>query len=174
MSNNPHKTVCANSNGIITSFRDSNKHKFIAYDRTALTDVQLYGPQKPYRVQNPGRLNPVQQKLYAEHLYGLNYFTEEEVAKMPNKRRFQIMHAYKKVQRVLNLWKQEIAGKRADAFLRYLCPNSPITKTFLAVQGTDPELLDTHSFKDLGITQHMIAEKLVDSRLLPANFFELS
>lgn len=173
MSHNPHKTVSANSRGIITSFRDSNKHKYIAYESTALTDLQLYGPQKPQRMQHSGRLNKVQQKLYAEHLYGLNYFTAEELAEMPNKKRFQIMHAYKKVQRVLNLWKQEIAGRRADAFLKYLCPNSPVTKVFLATQGTDPELLDTHTFKELGISQQMIAEKLVDAGLLPVNFFLL-
>lgn len=174
MSYNPHKTVCANSNGIITSFRDTNKHKYIAYERSLLTKVQQYGPEKRYQPITEPHLNKVQQSLYAQHVYGLNYFTPEQLATMPEKQKFKIMHAYKKVQRALNIWKQEIAGKRADAFIKFLFPKSKIAEAFLAVQGTDPELHDTHTFKDLGITQIMIAERLVQLRLLPENFFELA
>jgi len=41
MSNNPHKAVSANSKGIIISFRDVNKHKFIPYESKMVKSIQI-------------------------------------------------------------------------------------------------------------------------------------
>ena len=174
MSKNPHKTVCATSRGIIMSFRDSYKHKFVTYDQQSpLYTLQVYGRVKYQEVEKPV-FNKVQQQLYAEIVYGLNYFSEEEKTRMSAKKRFGIMHAYKKAQKILNYWKQQLVNKRADNIMQKLFPHSPITKVFIETQGCNSTEVDTHTFKELGITQPMIAERLIAAKLLPADFFKLA
>lgn len=174
MPTNPHKTVCATSRGIVTSFRDSYKHKFITYDKQSpLYSLQVYARVKYQEVEKPV-FNKVQQQLYAEIVYGLNYFSEEEKTTMPAKKRFSIMQSYKKAQRVLNYWKQELVNHRADVIMQKLFPNSPVTKVFVRTQGCNNDYVDTHTFKELGINQIMIAERLVSAKLLPADFFKLA
>ena len=55
---NPHKTVSANSKGIVVSFGDVNKHKFIKYEPTAVEQIQLYGTVKYQKIEQVG-CNPI-------------------------------------------------------------------------------------------------------------------
>lgn len=160
MSKNPNKPVW--------------KSKFTTYDpQSPLHSIQLHARVRYQEVEKPV-FNKVQQKLYAEIVYGLNFFNEEEKAALPAKRRYRIMDAYKKAQRLLNGWKQQLVNNRADIIMQKLFPNSSITKAFYRTQGISHDYIDTHTFKELGINQTMIAEKLVEARLLPADFFELA
>lgn len=171
---NPHKTVSASSKGIIISFRDANKHMFLSYEKNpVLEDVQLHGHKQYQQLEAPV-FNKVQHKLYAQTVYGLSYFPTAEVEQMSKSKKLRIMARYAKTQRILNRWKQQIVHSKVDAFLLALFPHSPITKTLVDTQGYDREAKETHSFKDLGISQQAIADKLIEADLLPKNFYQLA
>jgi hypothetical protein len=44
----------------------------------------------------------------------------------------------------------------------------------VSIKGSDDSIKDKHSFKELGISKEMIANKLVESNLLPREFFKLT
>jgi len=171
---NPHKTVSANSKGIIVSFGDVNKHKFIKYEPTGVEQIQLYGTVKYQKIEQVG-FNPIQERLYAEALYGLNFYTAEELKAMPAEKKRSIMVLYARVQRMLNRWKQEIIWKQVDSLLISLFPRSPIIKFLSENEYYDRDLECPLTLRDLGITSEtVIAEKLIQSKLLPYNFFKLT
>jgi len=170
---NPHKTVSANSRGIIVSFRDINKHKFMAYDNQYVNDLQLKGRSR-YQQIEPPVFNFKQQQIYSEAVYGLNIFTKEDLQKMPATKKSAILNHFNKVQRFLNAWKQEIVSIKVDSFLLKLFPRSSVIKHMVEIKGSDDTLKDKHSFKELGISKKMIASKLIEAKLLPKEFFKLT
>ena len=170
---NHHKTVSANSRGIIISFKDINKHKFISYDNQSVNEVQLYG-RKKYQPIEPPVFNSKQQQIYSEAVYGLNIFTKEDLQKLPATKKAAIITHFNKVQRFLNAWKQELVNTKIDSFLLKLFPKSAIIKHMVKIKGADDSLKDKHSFKELGISKIMIANKLIEVRLLPKEFFKLT
>jgi hypothetical protein len=172
---NPNKTVSANSKGIVVSFGDVNKHKFIKYESSAVNKIQLYGTVKYQKIEQPG-FNPIQEKLYYEAVYGLNFYTTDEIKSMSVEKKRSIIVLYTRVQKLFNRWKQEIICKQVDAFFLALFPNSPFTK-FLVENSDyyDKNLECSLTLRDLGVTnERIIAEKLVESKLLPYNFFKLT
>jgi hypothetical protein len=173
MRNNPDKTVSANSRGIIISFRDVNKHKYIAYESKTVSDIQLYGKVKYQQVETPA-FNKIQQQIYSEALYGLSIYDEKQIALMAPAKKKAVTIIYNRVQRYLNSWKQELVNIQVDKFMMTLFPHSPITKQLAAVKGHDESLKCKNSFKELGITKAMIAKKLYQARLLPENFYQLA
>lgn len=169
---NPHKTVSASSKGIIISFRDANKHKFLPYENSVLEDIQINGHKNYQQLEQPA-FNKLQQKLYAEAVYGLSFYTTEQVEQMSKSKKLRVMAKYAKAQRILNRWKQEIVHDKVDALLLALFPKSPITKILVDVKGYDRQSRESHSFKELGLSQTDIADKLIEVNLLPENFYQL-
>lgn len=170
---NPHKTVCAGTKGIIISFRDANKHRFMPYENVQVEEIQSKGTVK-YQVLEQPPFNEIQQKLYAEAVYGLSYYSEKDVREMSKSKKLRLLAKYAKAQRVLNRWKQEIVYDRVDSFLLALFPNSAITKVLVDTKGYDRSSKDPHSFKELGLSPQDVASKLIEEKLLPQNFFQLS
>ena len=171
---NPNKTVSANSKGIVVSFGDVNKHRFIKYESTAVQQIQLYGTVKYQKIEHPG-FTPIQEQLYAEALYGLNFYTAQELKVMPAEKKRSVIVLYTRVQKLLNRWKQEIICKQVDSLLLAMFPNSPIVKFLSENEYYDKDLECPMSLRDLGITSEtVIAERLVQAKLLPYNFFKLT
>lgn len=171
--NNPNKTISANSKGIIISFRDVNKHKYIPYQSKTVESIQQYGKVKYQQLEQPV-FNRTQQKLYSEVLYGLDSLKPAELQELTHKRKFEIMHACKRVKHYLNKLKQEIVDKEVNDILSVLFPHSAIAKHMCSVTGYNRNYISKLSFKELGLTQQKIAEKLVEAGFLPANFFQLA
>lgn len=113
---NPHKTVCAGTEGIVISFRDANKHRFISYDNSLVDEIQTTGKVKYQDIEQP-LFNKTQQELYAETVYGLSYYSDKDVKKMSKTKKFRVITRYSKAQRVLNRWKQEIVYEKVDKLL---------------------------------------------------------
>lgn len=170
---NPHKTVCATSKGIIISFRDANKHKFLHYENPVLEEIQVNGHKKYQPLETPV-FNKIQQKLYAEAVYGLSFYTPDMLSQMSKAKKLRVLAKYAKAQRILNRWKQEIVHETVDRFLVTLFPNSPITKALVETKGYDRQSRECHSFKELGLSQEDVANKLIEVNLLPKNFYELT
>jgi hypothetical protein len=170
---NPHKTVSANSKGIIISFRDANKHKFLTYENLQVEELQIQGRTRYQELEKPV-FNKIQQKLYAETVYGLGYYSAQDVKLMPKSQKTRVLAKYAKAQRILNRWKQEIVYSKVDSILLALFPNSPITKILVDTKGYDRENKELHTFKELGLSQQDVASKLIEENLLPKNFYQLA
>jgi hypothetical protein len=173
MRNNPHKTVCAGTKGIIISFRDANKHRFMPYDNVQVQEIQTKGTVKYQPLEQPP-FNAIQQKLYAEAVYGLSYYSDQDVREMSKSKKLRVLARYAKAQRVLNRWKQEIVYEKVDSFLLALFPHSAITKALVETKGYDRSSRESHTFKELGLTPQDIASKLMEAHLLPQDFFQLA
>jgi hypothetical protein len=166
---NQHKTASANSKGVIISFRDTNKHQFVKYN-----EKPLYNNSRYYQKFDSPVFNNVQQKVYAEALYGLNVYSEDEIKTMSKNKKFKIENTQIQVQENLNLYKQEIVNNQMNGFLIKLFPNSKVVKQMCNENECDRTYINTLSFKELKITPVMIVERLIKSHLITNNFFQLT
>lgn len=140
--------------------------------KSTLSHIQQYGKVKYQPVEKP-IFNKEQQRLYAEVIYGLTIFKPEEISKLSPKRKYEIVTTFKKSQKILNEWKQEIINVKINGFLSKMFPKSKIVNQIISINGYDETSKCKHSFKELGLTQEMIAKKLVECGVLPNNFFQL-
>ena len=170
MVNKSNKTISVNSEGMIISFTDTKKHQFIKFEKM---DDFPKRKKENQELETPV-FNQRQQKMYAEALYGLSIYHENDVKKMPKNVVMRIITRCEAVQRTINRWKQEVSNSIVDKFLLDTFPNSPIVKQMVDVKGYDDTINCKLSFKDLGMNQLTIAKKLVDLHLLPQTFFELT
>ena len=108
-------------------------------------------------------------------LYGFKAYTKEEVAQMTEDMKINVTVTYTKAQRILRNWKQDITFSNLDRFLLSLFPKSPVIKAMCATTGHVDNISkeDEISFKDLGINQDQIVNKLIEFGLLPKNFYNL-
>jgi len=177
MSKNLNKTISANSNGIVISYGDANKHQFMKYETPAhVKKIQLEGIVKYQKIEKKFKMNPKQKDVYAKTIYGFKAYTQQEISTLSEQARIDVRTNYSKVQRILRNWKQDITFSNLDRFLLALFPNSPVIKIMcLATGHIDyiPEE-DEISFKDLGIKQEHIIAKLMQVELLPKNFYNLT
>lgn len=160
MSKNEHKTVCANTRGIIVSFRDVNKHKFVPYNRT-VEHKQLYGTVKYQSV-----FNKTQEKIYAQTVYGLDAFSYGEIKAMSVEQKSTIIRRYSIVQKVLSKLRNDFYEMNLLTLLKKVFHHSDLMQEFCKVETT-PILSDV-------LSQEQIAKVLVQKRLLPENFFQLA
>ena len=173
MKNNPNKVVMAGPNNFCISYADSKKHHWMNYESSVITkDIQSKVPNRLY--QEKLRLSPKQVKMYRLAVYGVEALTPEEFKVMSSSESDSIRKTQSRAQRLINLWKQEIVNRKLDGFLIKLFPNSSVIKHMVTIKGSDDSIKDKHSFKELGISKDMIANKLVESNLLPREFFKLT
>lgn len=171
---NPNKTISANSKGITINFGDVNKHKFVYYNNNneVVKRIQLNGTTKYQSIQQP-EFNKIQERLYTQAVYGLKAIPNEVLMEMRVEAIRNIQSIHTRAKHVINNYKQEQSNSMVDSFLSKLFPKSPIIKQMLNVKGTDPMIKVPISLKDLKITKHMLAQKLVEFKVLPENFFNL-
>lgn len=175
--NNQSKTISCNSNGLVISYGDANKHQFMRYETPShIKKIQLEGTVKYQKIEEQTKFSPKQKDLYDKVLYGFKAYTKEEVAQMSERAKINVTVTYTKAQRILRNWKQDITFSNLDRFLLSLFPKSPIVKAMCATKGHLDEISkeDEISFKDLGINQDAIANKLIEFGLLPKNFYQLT
>lgn len=171
---NPNKTISANSKGIVITFTDVNKHKFVYYnDNEFVKNIQIQGTAK-YQNLETFEFNKTQKRLYEQAVYGFKTLANETIMEMKPQqiKRFQEIH--NRAKAVINSYKQEISNDRINALLSKLFPKSNLVKQILDVKGVDPSIKIPISLKDLKITPRMLAEKLVEQGVLPQNFFKLT
>jgi hypothetical protein len=174
--NNQSKTVSCNSNGIVISYGDANKHQFMKYETPAhVKKIQLEGTVKYQKIEEKFKMNPKQKDVYAKTIHGFKAYTQQEISALSEQARLDVRTNYSKVQRILRNWKQDITFSNLDRFLLALFPNSPVIKAMCTTTGHIDDIPeeDEISFKELGIKQEHIIAKLMQVELLPKNFYEL-
>lgn len=173
---NPNKAVQATKRGIIISYADEKKSTMVPYDRTLLTQQQLYGSKhnnKSYQeIQEP--FNKAQRFLYRRALYGLAVYKPYQVQQMEQTEKFDIIKMHRRAQHVINVLKIDIINLWTKSFLSKLFWNSDMAKEFTDEKYDDYNEVCNMSFKDLGITEYMIADKLIANKILPDYFYQIT
>lgn len=173
MTNNPNKTITANSKGILISYGDGSRPRYIAYKSKEVAEIQQFGKVKYQPIDKPV-FNRTQKKLYSEVLYGIKTYDQEELMSLSQKDVLRINSLHRRAQFFLNRWKQEILDSRVNSLLSTLFPKSSMAKDMCSVKGYNRAHTNRQSFKELGLSQEMIASKLIEVGFLPNNFFQLA
>lgn len=168
---NSDKTISANSKGIVIYYGENKKHMFASYLNTHIKKIQLEGTTRYQKLEED--FNPRQQELYGIITRGFSYYEEKELIRMPKSQRIKIKIDYSRAKTLLNRWKQEIINETVDGFFINMFPKSKTAKQFANCKGFDDSIECTISFRDLGISDYLVARKLVEFKLLPQNFFNL-
>jgi hypothetical protein len=169
---NQEKTVSANSKGVIISYGDVKKHQFVRYD-SYVRKIQIEGTVR-YQKLESFEFNETQQRIFSTLVYGFEVIPDEQIKKLPAPIKKRIVANYAITNKLLNRWKQEIINEMVDGFLSKMFPKSKVTKQMIGLKGYDDTLKSTISFKELGISERSIANKLIEFDLLPKNFFNLA
>jgi len=142
-----------------------------------LEEFQLKGSNhkgKRYTNYEVEHFNEYQNFLYKRAVIGLKIYSPEELSSMEDKKKKRIRKIHNRTQRVINIYKQEVVNRLTNNIFIKLFPNSPITKALTEdLCYTDPEFVNTLDMKALGITKRNIIDKLIESNILPKNFYEL-
>lgn len=114
-----------------------------------------------------------QKALYERTVFGLSVLPKEEVEKLTEQERVEIITRHKECQELLNSWKQEIVNELSNHFFKVLFPKSPFTKVLTEKYPNvvDKGYTNTISFKLLKIRRHDIIRKLIKSGILPDDFY---
>jgi hypothetical protein len=115
----------------------------------------------------------VQNFLYKRAMFGLKIYNQEEIRAMHWQKRKRIRKTHKRAQKILNTWKQELVIELTNKLFSTLFAKSPLVKDMLAESSVDSEVKNMLNFTDLGVTKEMIVTKLVDSGVLPPDYYAL-
>ena len=169
---NPHKTITVTDKGINVCFLDNKKHMFIPYEENPFSKIQIEGTAR-YQEFEKNVFSSTQKKLYNQLVYGFSCFSDEEVEKLHPRIKKHIRIRYTKAQIIINTMKQKIVNSSVNSLFLKFFPKSFLAKEIVKVNGYNPHYLSKFTFKDLGMTNTMIAELLLKNGLLPKNFFQL-
>jgi len=168
---NQEKTVSANSQGVVISYGDVKKHQFIRYD-SYVKKIQIEGTVK-YQKLESFEFNETQQRIFSTLVYGFEYIPNEQIKKLPEPIKRRIIVNYTIARKLLKRWKQEIINETINSFFSKTFPKSKVAKQMISQNGYDDDLECTITFKELGVSERSIANKLIEFGLLPQNFFNL-
>jgi len=125
--------------------------------------------KKTYTEYKKDKLSLYQNSLYKRALYGLKYFSDEEIIKMHSKKKKRIRKVNIKAQKVLNLYKQAKVNFYLNNFFNNYFPNHRIGNFDII----DSNYICKASFKELNIKKKEIVKLFVKEGILVNNFYEL-
>lgn len=144
-----------------------------------LSEYQNYGSnyqKKRYSEYERDEFNSYQNFLYKRALFGLSVYAEEELSTMHWDKKKRIQKVHQRAQNVLNLWKQELANQWVATGLTEVFHHSQLVKDLVKIfaDHTDPDYISTLDFKGMDISKKDIVNKLIEEKVLPNNFYQLT
>ncbi len=138
-----------------------------------LQEYQLY-LKNPVQEIVYTKLNPYQHFLFKRVLHGTNLYTQQDLSKMHWDKKRRIKKVWKRGQREINAWKQEICNRASNEIFK-IFHHSELAKAILSVPDnfTDDEYKNSMTFKDLGIRYEDVILFFMGKGLLPSNFLLL-
>lgn len=129
-------------------------------------------------------INEYQYQLYRIAILGLKAYSKSELCKMSIDVKRKISKFYKKVQIILNRWKQQLMNEMFEqlCLIKYnKFSYNPFQKVFndtiFGVQAfgktTDDAFECTLTFTQLDISREQIIYKLIQEKVFPTNFYKL-
>lgn len=150
------------------------KTKKEKFDYTgSLSDYQLNASNKVTKYEIDS-YTQYQNHLYKRALYGLNAFTQQELATMCSKKKQRVSNVYLRGQKVINLYKQKLTVAYSNMLFKTFFPDSPITNYLLGEQELDVKHTNTLTFKDLNISKEDIITVFITEGILPKNFLSIT
>ena len=127
-------------------------------------------------MQTSTKLNQTQKLLFNICLHGENACDDEVKKDLSVADYHKIRNKFRKAQIAINRLKQERVNEWANAFMQHFFPKTELTQVFTVKYGDAVDLnkVCPMSFKDLGISKEDIIEKLMDSGVLPKNFYGIN
>jgi hypothetical protein len=152
-----------------------SRYQSIVYNGQ-LKEYQLYGNNRGYVEYERDEFNAYQNFLYKRALFGLTVYSSEELNAMHWDKKKRILKVHTRTQKVLNLWKQELSSKFVNTLFQQIFWKSQFVKDMVDTYGedVDPEITCKMEFKEMGIQKKQIVEKLIQEKILPINFYELT
>jgi hypothetical protein len=115
-----------------------------------------------------------QNYLYKKAMNGLKGVPYELINRLTYPDKKSIEKTTKKVQRLLNIWKQKICIEKTNCLFKELFPNTEFTQTLTEkFNNPDPGYFNTLDFKTVGITKEMIINELIKNGYLPVDYYKL-
>jgi hypothetical protein len=142
--------------------------------RTVLKSKQALPEVKPKQVTPQIKFTQKQNYLYLKAILGVKGISQELQQHLSEEQKFEIDKEARKVQKFLNVWKQELCIERTNNLFKRFFPNTLFTKTLTdKFSNPDPKFFNTLNWKELGISKPVIAQKLIENGYLPQNFYQL-
>ena len=139
----------------------------------SLSDYQLNASNKVTKYEIDS-YTQYQNHLYKRALYGLNAFTQQELATMCSKKKQRVTNVYLRGQKVINLYKQKLTVAYSNILFKTFFPDSPITNYLLGEQELDVKHTNTLTFKDLNVSKEDIITVFMAEGILPKNFLSIT
>ena len=151
------------------------KYQKVVYEGR-LSSYQKYGTSFNKVQFEKDPFNSYQNFLYKRALFGLSVYQKEELDKMHWDKKRRIEKVHERAQKVLNLWKQEMTNQWLGTILSTVFHHSSFVKELNEKFGseTDEQYISKVDFKSLGISKQQVVEKLIQEKILPANFYQLT
>lgn len=126
--------------------------------------------KKPIPKINFKELSPKQKELYGRLMIGLRFYTQEQLLSIEPAKRKAIQKRYRRAQRMLNIWKQEITIAKSNTIFEKYFPKSKLMNELCSNKFTSKNYINTLTFKQLKIGKKHIILKLIENNFLPHNF----
>jgi hypothetical protein len=126
-----------------------------------------------YQQYDADILNPNQNFLYKRALFGLSMYETTELETMSEAKKERVKKMQRRCQFVLNQWKQEMMISFSNSLFSHFFKNHPFLNPFWEQTEPDPKFVCTLDFKDLGIRKEQIVNKLIETGILPINFYQI-
>jgi hypothetical protein len=151
------------------------KYQKVVYEGR-LSSYQKYGTSFNKVQFEKDPFNSYQNFLYKRALFGLSVYQKEELDKMHWDKKRRIEKVHERAQKVLNLWKQEMTNQWLGTILSTVFHHSSFVKELNEKFGseTDEQYISKVDFKSLGVSKQQVVEKLIQEKILPANFYQLT
>ena len=120
------------------------------------------------------KFNQKQNYLYLKAILGVKGISQDLQNHLSEEQKYEIEKECRKVQKFLNIWKQEVCIEYTNRLFTTYFPKTAFTQALISKFGNpDPKTFNTLDWKELGISKPMIAQKLIENGYLPQNFYQL-
>src|SRR5690606_22780040 len=117
------------------------------------------------------QLNMIQRSMYRRLMYGLREYTPEQIAAMGPEFQSQIDRDHKKTKQVLHVMKSKrlysVETRLINAMFQHINIGKRDHEWML-------EIDKKHTLKSLGISTRDVINELINRKLLPVNFFNIT
>lgn len=160
------KSISAKANGVEIYYEHSKRTVTIPYDKSL---YQNKSQSSRTEARRGFYMNPIQRSMYRRLMYGLNDFTQAEMGSLDKYTKEAILRDYEAAKAVIHRLKYEEYYSPVDKLFNAIFPHVKIGS-----RPSDILYAELPSLKDLRITTEKVCKALINSGLLPKNFFSIT
>lgn len=160
------KSISAKAHGVEIFYEHSKRTVTVPYDKSLFQNKS----QSVRTEQKRGfYMNPIQRNMYRRLMYGLKDYTQAEIASMDKYTKEAISRDHDAAKSVIQRLKYDEFYGPVDKLFNAIFPNARIGS-----RPSDILYAELPSLKDLKIGTDKVCNALINSGLLPKNFFAIT